>query len=277
MKKLFTYTLTIFTVCGLLFCVSHLAFAQWEVNIQGGPLKDNELLTDPPGPELGEDHGAVQTWITKWYGPDGNYEDNGGFNASGPEDLMSEGTDGKITDVSLSTMNGLLKTKRFDVEWDDNHGGTRAWDVFELNPADSNNINRGGPPNNIDTYAVIVIDAPKATTSVMSPAHNDHAQIWINGKKWYNNSKWTGGATKVNFNIEVKFKKGVNVLLYRVGEGSGSAYLNLHFDDETHDTVKIYPDKAVDQDTFFDEIDGVLSVEPINKLTTTWADIKRNQ
>ena len=278
MKKILTFTLTIISVFGLIVSASHFAFAQWKVNEEGGPLKDNELLvTRPNADHLNEDHTAVQTWITKWYGPDGNYENNGGFNTSGPKDLMSEGTAGEITDVSLSTMNGLLKTKKFDVEWGDDHGGTRAWTVFEINPGDGNNMNRGGPADNLDTYAVIVIDSPADMTSVMSPAQDDYAQIWINGEKWHNNATWTGGTYNVDYNIEVKFRKGTNVLLFRCGEGGGSAYFNLHFDDETHKAVKIFPDQATDQDTFFDEIEGILPVEPHEKLTTTWADIKRNR
>ena len=277
MRKIFIFTLTIISVFGLIVSTSPFAFAQGKVNQQGGPLKDNELLvTRPDGDHLNEDHSGVQTWITKWYGPDGNYENNGGFNTSGPKDLMSEGTDGKITDVSLSTMLGLRKTRSVDVEWD-GHGGTRGWTVFEINPGDGNNMIREGPPDNLDMYAVIVIDSPKAMTSVMSPTHDDYAQIWINGEKWYNNSRWTGGTYNVDYNIEVKFRKGTNVLLYRCGEGGGSAYINLHFDDETHKAVKIFPDKATDRDTFFDEIEGFLPVEPHEKLTTTWADIKRNR
>ena len=278
MKKILTFTLTIISVFGLIVSASHFAFAQWKVNEEGGPLKDNELLvTRPNADHLNEDHTAVQTWITKWYGPDGNYENNGGFNTSGPRDLMSEGTAGEITDVSLSTMNGLLKTKKFDVEWGDDHGGTRAWTVFEIDPADGDNMNRGGPVDNLDTYAVIVIDSPADMTSVMSPAQDDYAQIWINGEKWHNNATWTGGTYNVDYNIEVKFRKGTNVLLFRCGEGGGSAFFNLHFDDETHKAVKIFPDKATDRDTFFDEIEGILPVEPHEKLTTTWADIKRNR
>ena len=51
--------------------------------------------------------------------------------------------------------------------------------------------------------------------------------------------------------------------------------MNLHFDDKTHDTVDIYPDKANDQDSFFEEARGALAVDPVGKLATTWADIKR--
>ena len=35
-------------------------------------------------------------------------------------------------------------TQDIDVEWGDDHGGTRGWEVFEIDPADGNNMNRGG-------------------------------------------------------------------------------------------------------------------------------------
>ena len=250
---------------------SHLVMAQ--TLITGGPLADDQLLVSP-GNHADTNHGADAPWITKWYGPDGNYTNNGGFHTSAPIDLMSEGTGGKITDVSLSTLAGLLLTKDIDVEWGDDHGGTRGWTVYEM-PVANNNTDRGGPDSNYDVYALIVIDAPTDLTSIMSPAHDDHAQIWINGEKWYNNSRWSGGATSVSFNIEVNLQKGANVLLYRCGESTGGAYLNLHFDDATHDAVTIYPKDATDQQSFHDEIAPIASVEAVGKLTTTWADIRR--
>ncbi len=253
-----------------------LVMAQGVVNQTGGPLSEEELLvTRPNDDHVNEDHGAVETWIVKWYGLDGNYENNGGFNTSGPIDLMAAGTRDKITDVSLSTLEGLLLTKETDVEWPDDNGGTRTWTVFEIDTNDGNNMVRGGPADNFDHYAVIVIDSPDDRTSVMSPAHDDYAQIWINGEKWYNNATWTGHAKQVDFNIEVELQKGANVLHYRCGEGGGSAYFNLHFDDATHEAVTIYPKDATDQQSFFDEIEPLTAVEPAGKLTTIWADIKR--
>ena len=262
----------------LVIGISHVAFAQAN-DIDDGPLEENELLTDPAPNDDGlrESHAGNPNWITKWYGPDGNYENNGGFGVSAPKDLIDEGTNGKITQVELSTVAGLNRTKSFDVEWKAGNGGTREWTVFELNPGDGNNMNRGGPVDNIDTYGIIVINSPVAREAIMSPAHDDYAQIWINGEKWYNNSRWTGAAETVLHNVTVDLKKGANVVVYRVGEGGGSAYINLHFDDDTHDAVKIYPDKSNDQDSFFGEIQGFLDVEPVGKLTTTWADIKRSQ
>ena len=274
MKKFYQFTLAIAIMFALVVSISDLAFAQGKVNIKDGPLKEGDWLKDPAG-ELNEDHSKNKNWITKWYGPDGNYENSGGFGASAPKDLIDEGTGGKLDQLKLSTVEGLNLTQTVDVEWKKGNGGPRGWTVFELDPADAHHMNRDGPIDNIDTYTICVIDAPKDMTSVMSPAHDDHAQIWINGEKWYNNSRWTGAALQVDFNIEVQLVKGANVLVYRCGESGGHAYMNLHFDDKTHAAVDIYPDKSNDQKSFFSEVAGVLAVDPVGKLATTWADIKR--
>ena len=275
MKKFDTFALAIAVLFALVISGAPSAFAQGVVNVSGGPLAEDAHLENPTEAALNEDHADVETWITKWYGPDGNYENNGGFQASALVDVIAEGTGGEITDASLSTLEGLFATQGMDVEWGDDHGGTRGWTVFEIDPADGDNMNREGPADNIETYAVIVIDSPSDMVSVMSPAHDDHAHIWINGEKWYNNSAWTGAAQQVDFNVEVELQKGANVLLYRCGESGGSAYFNLHFDDATHDAVTIYPQNATDQQSFFDEIAPLTPVEPQGKLTSTWADIKR--
>jgi hypothetical protein len=277
MKRFYTLTLTIAIVFTLIVSGSQLVFAQANA-ISGGPLGEDALLEDPEPNADGQrqDDSAVETWITKWYGPDGNYEENGTFQVSASMDFIDEGSGGKLDQSSLSTLEGLLLTKDIDMEWGDDHGGTRAWTVFEIDPADGDNMNRGGPIDNLDTYAIIVIDSPSDMTAVMSPAHDDHAQIWINGEKWYNNSRWTGAARTILHTVEVDLQKGANVLLYRCGESGGSAYFNLHFDDATHNAATIYPKDATDKQSFFDEIQPlVVSVEPAGKLTTTWADIKR--
>ena len=279
MKSFYTVImLTMGFTCLFFVGIVHFAFAQGEVNIEGGPLTEWNLLKSPPeGDDLNEDHSGVATWITKWYGPDGNYEENGGFHVSAPKDLIADGTNRLLTQTKLSTLEGVNLTQKADLEWPVRNGGTRNWTVFELDPTNQDNMNRNGPVNFIDFYGIIVINAPIEMTSVMSPAHDDHAQIWINGEKWYNNARWTGGAQRVNYNIEVKLKKGANVLLYRCGEGGGAAYVNLHFDKKTHDSVRIYPNKSDSQETFFDEIGRAFNVEPAHKLTTTWASIKQRR
>lgn len=277
MKRFYTLTLALAIVFTFIVSGSQLVFAQANA-ITGGPLAEDLLLEDPEpnGDNLRQDDSGVDTWISKWYGPEGNYENNGTFQVSGPMDLIEEGSGGKLNQVSLSTLDGLLMTQEIDMEWGDDHGGDRAWTVFELEVADDHNMNRDGPADNIDTYAMLVIDSPSDMQAVMSPAHDDWAQIWINGEKWYNNTRWTGKHTTILHTIEVDLQKGANVLLYRCGESGGAAYLNLHFDDATHDAVTIYPKDATDKQSFFDEIQPlVVSVEPAGKLTTTWADIKR--
>ena len=278
MKIFYQLTFVITMIFLMVIGTSSSAFAQAN-DIEGGPLKEADFLKDPDpnGDGLRESHANNKNWITKWYGPDGNYENNGSFAVSAPKDLIDEGSGGKLTQPKLSTAAGLNLTQTVDMKWKAGNGGTRAWTVFELDPADGNNMNRGGPIDNIDTYGMIVIHAPVARKAIMSPAHDDHAQIWINGEKWYNNSRWTGAAQTILHNVEVDLKKGGNVLLYRVGETGGSAYINLHFDDDTHDKCKIYPDKSKDQKSFFSEVAGSLDVDPVGKLTTTWADIKRHR
>ena len=278
MKRMYQFTLAMGIIFGLLVSTSHLAFAQkHKVNVKGGPLKEKDWLAEAPGAQLGENHSDVKTWISTWYGPEGNYENNGTFQVSSKRDLIDEGTNGKLTEPKLSTVEGLKLTQTVKMAWDKKHGGTREWTVFELDVASQDNMNRDGPADNIDTYVMCVIDAPKDMKSIFSPAHDDHAQIWVNGEKWYNDSTWTGGAQIVHYNIEVQLTKGANVVLYRVGESGGAAYINLHFDDNTHKVCKIYPEKSKDQKSFFSEMRGVLPVDPTGKATTTWADIKRKK
>ncbi len=277
MKKLILFMIATTLVFGLVVSIQELAIAQGKVNLKDGPIPEKDWMANPGEAALNEDHAKVKTWIAKWYGPDGNYENNGGFAATAPKDLIEEGTNGKLNQVSLSTVEGLRLTQSVDMDWKAGNGGKRGWTVFELDPANTNNMTREGPGDNIDTYAICVIDAPKDMKAVMSPAHDDHAQIWINGEKWYNNATWTGHVQQVDFNIEVNLQKGANVVLYRVGESGGDDYLNLHFDDNTHKVAKIYPDKSKDQKSFFAEVAGVLDVSPVGKLATTWADIKQKR
>ncbi len=276
MRRLNTFTLAIAIIFALSMSFSQFAFSQANL-IQGGPIAEDLLLENPePNDDaLREDRSGVDSWLSVWYGPDGNYEENGGFAASAPIDLIAEGTGGALDQVSLSTIDGLLMTADIDVEWGDDHGGTRGWTVFELDPVDNNHMNRDGPADNVDTYVITVIDSPSDMTSVMSPAHDDYAQIWINGEKWYNNSRWTGAPLTILHDVEVELQKGLNVLLYRCGESGGSAYLNLHFDDVTNDAVTFYPETGMDKQGLLDFVASSVDVEAKGKLATTWADIKR--
>ena len=102
----------------------------------------------------------------------------------------------------------------------------------------------------------------------MHPAHDDHAQIWLNGEQVYNNSAWTGGVRTVTTPTEVEFVKGDNVLLFKCGESGGSAYVNLHFENSESD-MDIVPT----EDGEFWKHAG-LAVEAKDKVATSWGDLK---
>ncbi len=214
---------------------------------------------------------AGEEWITKWWALDGPITNTGGFEASAAHDWLSEGTNGKLTQELVSTMNGLKLTADTIVSLPDN-GGDFGWTVITIDPNDGNNMSTPYglvDESDIETYAIIVVDSPDARTTTIYPAHDDYAHIWLNGEKVYDNPNWTGGATTVTTPTEVNLKKGANVLLYRCGESGGSDYFNLHFDAGDTD-LKIIPTM---DDRFLDVLGT--AVEPSGKLSVTWADLKR--
>ena len=221
-------------------------------------------------------------WITKWYMPSATYINNGGFATSGPIDIIEDASGGTLTQESLSTIDGLMKTKTTKLDFGADNGGEADWTVLEIDPTNGDNMSvayglfeEGADYKNFDTWAVIVIESPKDHVAVMSPAHDDFAQIWVNGDKYWNDSAWTGGATKVNYDVPINLNEGANVLLYRCGESGGSDYFNLHLDDTTMSAVSIFPKDSTDKDSFFDEISSVVTaVDAKSKLPVFWGAVK---
>ena len=216
-------------------------------------------------------------WITKWYMP-GRYMNNGGFATSGPIDVVKDASGGALTQESLSTVDGLMKTQTTKLDFGADNGGSDDWTVKEIDPTDGNNMSTiydGADDSDFDTWAIIVIESPKDHVAVMSPAHDDFAQIWVNGDKYWNDSAWTGGATKVNYDVPINLNEGANVLLYRCGESGGSDYFNLHLDDTTMSAVSIFPKDSTDQDSFFKEISSIVTaVDSKAKLPVFWGAVK---
>ena len=216
-------------------------------------------------------------WITKWYMP-GRYMNNGGFATSGPIDVVKDASGGALTQESLSTVDGLMKTQTTKLDFGADNGGADDWTVKEIDPTDGNNMSTiydGADDSDFDTWAIIVIESPKDHVAVMSPAHDDFAQIWVNGDKYWNDSAWTGGATKVNYDVPINLNEGANVLLYRCGESGGSDYFNLHLDDTTMSAVSIFPKDSTDKDSFFKEISSIVTaVDSKSKLPVFWGAVK---
>ena len=271
-------------ICSFFVFIAFLISVQFVVAgdvIKDGPIKKGQEMADAKPAVLNEKRDDAP-WITKWLVPDGGYMANGGFQVSAPKDLIDEATKGKLDQATLSTYEGLLKAKEIGIDFPKkNHmkGAVGDFIVVEFEPAEAGGRNmssRYGLPcqNNFDTYQIIVIDAPGDMKAIMSPSQDDHAQIWINGEKWFNDSRWTGSPIEVDFDIEVKLKAGGNVLLYRCGESGGHDYANLHLDDKTMGKVKIYPDKAKKANAFFNEIATAFGVAPKGKLPSVWGDVK---
>ena len=125
-------------------------------------------------------------WITKWYMP-GRYMNNGGFATSGPIDVVKDASGGALTQESLSTVDGLMKTQTTKLDFGADNGGADDWTVKEIDPTDGNNMSTiydGADDSDFDTWAIVVIESPKDHVAVMSPAHDDFAQIWVNGDKF---------------------------------------------------------------------------------------------
>jgi len=279
MRKLKICSLFVFVA---FFVTMQLAMAG-KPNITGGPIKKGDEMN-----EAGADAARLDSrrpdapWITEWLVPDGGFMNNGGFAVSAPNDLIDEATKGKLDQPTLSTYEGLLKAKEIGIDFPKkNHmkGAKGEFLVVSFEPGEAGGRNmssRYGLPcqNNFDTYQIIVIDAPGDMKAVMSPSQDDHAQIWINGEKWFNDSVWTGHPVDVDFDVEIELKAGGNVLLYRCGESGGHDYANLHLDDNTMGKVKIYPDKAKKASAFFNEIAPSFGVAPKGKLPSVWGDVK---
>lgn len=213
---------------------------------------------------------AGDQWIEKWWGLD-LILNTGDFNVTGEIDYLSQGTDGVISDVSVSTRYGAGLTGRLTVNLPDN-GGTLGWGIVDIDNTDGNNMSSSHgfttERNNVTWQGIILIQSPNNRRTKIHPTHDDYAQIWLNGDKVYDNSAWTGGVHAVTQPTEVDLIKGENFLHFRCGEGGGSDYLNLRFE-EADDDLRIAPTL----DNKF--LDILTPVEPRNKIATTWADIKR--
>ena len=165
---------------------------------------------------------AGDNWISKWWGLD-LVTDTGGFATSATIDYLAEGTSGLISNASVSTRDGAGKTANAIVSLPDN-GGSLAWSIVDINTEDQLNLSTShglADGGDITWHGLIAVISPDDRTTVMHPAHDDYAQIWINGEQIYDNSAWTGGVREVTTPTEIQFKKGENFLHYKCGESGG--------------------------------------------------------
>ena len=247
----------IFIVLACVLMIAPMALAQnWQSAVKEVKQEDGSIVLE-------------EAWIEKWWGLD-LVTETGGFATSAETDYLSEGTDGAITNASVSTRLGAGKTAYFIVK-SKTTGAWLTWSVITLDIEDQNNMSSSHgfvDVNNITWHGIIAIISPDDRTTTMHPAHDDHAQIWLNGDMVYDVPDWTGGVQSVTNPTEIQLHKGENFLHLKCGEGGGGDYVNLRFE-LTDDDLLIAPTL----DNQF--LDILTPVEPKGKLATQWADIKR--
>lgn len=224
-------------------------------------------------------HTGDDGWIEQWLSME-VVMNNGGFNASGVIDFISDGTDGDITHESVTTAKGLRKLQTAEVKLDDKYSdfgmgddGVWDWEVVAIDTNDGDNMatswGLAAGSDDIEWHGILVLKSSKARSATMHPAHDDWAQIWINGEQVYDNSAWTGGVRTVTRPTDVDLESGDNILLFKCGESGGSAYVNVHFED-TESDIDIVPT----EDGEFWRYAGGLAVEAQDKAATTWGGLK---
>lgn len=112
--------------------------------------------------------------------------------------------------------------------------------------------------NDVTSYAVTTIRAPKAQPNVtMRTGSDDSIKVWVNGEEVFKNAT-NRGRSKYQDNFKVDLKRGPNLIMVKVSERTGG--WGMHVGIEAEFTISTVP--------------GQLSVEPVLKLTTRWAQIK---
>ncbi len=176
-------------------------------------------------------------------------------------DSLSEVSDGKVTEEKIAK-NGA---REGDIV------GDYAWTSGTL--ANDGNINtlvnsfdgfpRGDDNaiNDITSYALLILSTNKAQNSVaMGVSSDDSVKVWLNGEVVHTNAtnRGRGDAGTFQDNLNVDLKKGSNLLMIKVSERGGG--WGMHF--------------GVGGDYDVSDVGGVFPVEPADKLTTQWAQIK---
>ena len=150
---------------------------------------------------------AGDNWIEKWWGLD-LVTETGGFDDSAQIDYLSEGSGGVISNASVSTRDGAGKTANIILKSPTN-GALLGWSIVNLDIESQQNLSTShGIPDgtNITWHGIIAIISPDDRTTTIHPAHDDHAQIWVNGEQIYDNPDWTGGAQSVTTPTEIQLK-----------------------------------------------------------------------
>lgn len=204
---------------------------------------------------------AQQKILGPWLWMIAPTEANQGGQNSTNIDSLSKASDGDVTEEDVAKKGAKEGDVVGDYEWTlgtlANNGNINALIVAE-------GMTGNGDLNDITSYALIILQTKKAQADVsMGVSSDDSIKVWLNRDVVHTNAvnRGRGGDNTFQDNFKVDLKKGNNLLMVKVSERGGGWGMHV----------------GVGGDYKIVDIDTILPVEPISKLTTQWAKIKKNR
>lgn len=181
-----------------------------------------------------------------------------GGQASTNIDSLDKASNGDVTEEDVAKKGAKEGDVVGDYEWTlgtlANNGDINALVVAE-------GMTHVADFNDVTSYALIILQTKKAQANVsMGVSSDDSIKVWLNRDVVHTNAvnRGRGGDNTFQDQFKVDLKKGNNLLMVKVSERGGGWGMHV----------------GVGGDYEIVDIDAILPVEPISKLTTQWAQIK---
>ncbi len=183
---------------------------------------------------------------------------NGGGGAAATNvDSLDDASDGKVTEEKVAKNGAREGDEVGDYEWTP---GTLT-NNGDINALINNIGMAAGALDHITSYALIILKTKRAQANVATGVSSDDSvKVWVNGEVVHTHATNRGRGNDNSFqdHFKIDLKKGNNLIMIKVSEAGGG--WGMHF--------------GVGGDYELAEIDAILPVEPVGKLTTQWAQIK---
>ena len=178
-------------------------------------------------------------------------------------DSLDEASKGKVTEEKVAKNGAKEGDEVDDYEW--TPGELPANGDINVCVVDIK-MTKVADFNDVTSYALLILESSKKQSDVtMGTSSDDSIKVWLNGEEVHRMAVNRGrGGLPANINgyqdrFEVDLKKGANLLMVKVSERGGwGQYVGVDANIEHH----------IDFDKF-------QPVEPVGKLATQWAEIKK--
>ena len=172
-------------------------------------------------------------------------------------DSLDDASGGKVTEEEIAKHGAREGDEVGDYEWT---SGTLA-NNGDINALVNQTGMEVGALDDITSYALIILKTKRAQANVaMGVSSDDSVKVWLNGEVVHTKAVNRGRGPDNSFqdHLKIDLKKGNNLFMIKVSERGGG--WGMHF--------------GVGGDYETVEVDDILPVEPVSKLTTQWAQIK---